>query len=149
MGRRTLIGLVVCAAAVANISVSAGASDPVATASGKLPLLINNCNKAKVRPGNVILTCGDANFQTTGMNWSVWTQKSAVGTGTGAINDCDPNCVQGKTKTAPIQLSLSKPIKCSNGKRVFTKVRYTWTQNVPVKGPTTDAIPLGCKLFNI
>jgi hypothetical protein len=147
MGRRTLIGVVACAAAVASISVPAGASDPVASASGNLPRLINNCVKARVKPANVILTCGDASFRTTGMTWSLWTQKSAVGTGTGQINDCDPNCAQGKVKDALIQLQLSKPARCSNGKRVFTKLRYTWTQNVPVKGPTTDALPLGCKLF--
>lgn len=150
MGRRTLIGLAACATLAASISaMPAGASDPVASASGKLPQLINTCNKARVKPANVILTCGDASFQATGMTWSTWTQKGATGTGTGEINDCKPNCAQGKTKDAPIQLVLSKPAKCSNGKRIFTKVRYTWTQNVPVKGPTTDVIGLGCKLFNL
>jgi hypothetical protein len=61
--------------------------------------------------------------------------------------DPQPNCAQGKTKPAPIQLRLSKPVKCSNGKLVFAKVRFTWTQGAPSKFPDTGSVPLGCKLF--
>jgi hypothetical protein len=147
MGRRTLLAVAISAMTVAAVTVPATASGPVAGASGKLPLLINNCAKAKLKPANVILTCGDASFGATGMNWSSWTQKSALGAGTGSINDCKPSCAQGKPKTAPIQLRLSKPAKCPNGKRIFTKVRYTWTQGSPIKSPDTGSLPLGCKLF--
>jgi hypothetical protein len=95
----------------------------------------------------VILACGDASFGATGMSWSSWKRKSAIGTGTGQLNDCKPNCAQGKTKTAPIQLRLSKPVKCSNGRLVFAQVRFTWTQGAPSKFPDTGSVPLGCKLF--
>jgi hypothetical protein len=147
MGRRTLLAVAISAGTVAAVSVPATASGPVAGASGKLPLLINNCAKAKLKPANVILTCGDASFGATGMTWTSWTRKSALGTGTGTINDCKPNCAQGKPKTAPIQLRLGKPVTCSNGKRIFAKVRYTWTQGAPSNFPDTGSIPLGCKLF--
>jgi hypothetical protein len=140
-GRLTALGTL---AAVATVLLSAGA-----LAGGKRVLLISNCAKAKFKPANVILACGDASFGATGMSWSSWTRKTALGTGTGQVNDCKPNCAQGKPKTAPIQLQLSKPVRCSNGKRIFAKVRYTWTQNAPAHFPTTGAVPLGCKLFGI
>jgi hypothetical protein len=149
MGRRTLLTSAISVVAAAAISVPATASGPVAEASGKLPLLISNCAKAKLKPANVILACGDASFGATGMTWSSWTRKSALGTGTGQLNDCKPNCAQGKTKTAPIQLRLGKPVRCSNGKRIFAKVRYTWTQGAPAKFPDTGSVPLGCKLFGL
>jgi hypothetical protein len=133
------------------ISLLAVAFDPVSTAvaGGKRPLLISNCAKPKFKPANVILACGDASFGATGMSWSSWTRKAAVGTGTGQINDCNPDCAHGKPKFAPIELRLGKPVKCSNGKRIFAKVRYTWTQGAPQNFPNTGAVPLGCKLLNL
>ena len=120
-----------------------------AGASGKRALLISNCAKAKFKPANVILACGDASFGATGMSWSSWTRKAAVGTGTGQINDCKPDCAHGHPKTAPIQLRLSKPVKCSNGRRIFARVHFTWTQGAPQHFPDTGSVPLGCKLLGI
>src|SRR5438045_3314703 len=100
--------LIVLAAGALALAGTAGASGPTAAASGKLPLLISNCAKPKLKPANVILACGDASFGATGMSWSKWTRKTAVGTGTGQINDCNPDCAHGHPKTAPIQLTLKK-----------------------------------------
>ena len=150
MGRGKRVLALVCVSTVAlavTAVAAAGSGGPVATASGPKPLLISNCAKAKFKPASVILTCGDASFGATEMVWSSWTQKNAVGTGTGQVNDCIPNCASGKTKSAPIQLKLGAPRKCSNGRRIFTKVKYTWTNQVPQGQPVTGSIPLGCKLF--
>ena len=147
---RVLTFVSVATAALAIGAVTAvGSGGPVAAASGPKPLLISNCAKAKFKPASVILTCGDASFGATEMVWSSWTQKNAVGTGTGQVNDCMPNCAQGKTKKAPIQLKPGAPRKCSNGRRIFTKVKFTWTQQVPQGQPVTGTIALGCKLFNL
>jgi hypothetical protein len=42
------------------ITATAGASGPVASESGKTPLLIANCFKPKFKPKDVIIACGDA-----------------------------------------------------------------------------------------
>jgi hypothetical protein len=128
----------------AILSVAVGAAD----ASAKRPLLISNCAKAKFKPINVIIACGDASLGAKEMTWSRWTHKTALGTGTGQVNDCDPSCVQGTTKAAPMQLLLSHPRTCSNGRRLFTKLRYTWTSGAPV-GPSGGSVPVGCKLANL
>jgi hypothetical protein len=135
-----VVAAILMAVAVLGLSSSALA--------GSKPLLIANCAKPKFEPANVIIACGDASLGATNITWSSWTQKSAVGTGTGQINDCTPDCVHGTTRMAPMQLSLSKPKRCSNGRRLFTKLRYTWTSGAPV-GPASAAIPFGCKLLNI
>ena len=136
---------------IASVALAAAAivAVPAATAGGKRPLLISNCAKPKFKPANVILACGDASFGATGMSWSSWGRKAAVGTGTGQINDCKPDCAHGHQKTAPIQLKLKKPVKCKNGKRIFAKVHYTWTQGAPQNFPDSGAVPLGCKLLNL
>jgi len=129
---------------------SALASGPIATESAKRPLLISNCAKPKFRPANVILACGDASLGATNVTWSSWTQKKAVGAGTGQLNNCKPDCASGKTKTAPMQLRATKPHTCRSGRRIFTKVHFTWTSGAPVGHvPDSGSVPLGCKLAGI
>jgi hypothetical protein len=145
---RRLLPIAFVLAAV-GIAGTAMASGPATAAGGKRTLLISNCAKPKFKPANVILACGDASFGATGMSWSSWTRKAAVGTGTGQINDCNPDCAHGHPKTAPIKLRLGKPVKCKNGKRIFAKVHYTWTQGAPQNLPDSGGVPLGCKLLGI
>ena len=140
--------LTIVAATAIWLCGSALASEPVASESAKRPLLISNCVKGKFKPKNVIIACGDASFGARSMSWSVWSKKRAVGTGTGEINDCNPDCVHGTTRTAPMELRLSKPQRCSNGRRLFSKLRYTWTAGAPV-GPASGSAPMGCKLAGI
>jgi hypothetical protein len=144
-----LIGL--AAAAAIATSSAAIAGGPTAEASGgKLPLLIGNCAKPKFKPANVILTCGDASLGATNVAWSAWTRKAAVGNGTGQINNCKPDCASGKVKTAPMSLRASKPQTCSNGRRIFTKLSYTWTSGAPVGHvPDHGSVPVGCKLAGL
>ena len=138
--RRSLILIGVAALAAVGYSAVADA--------GSKPLVIKNCAKAKFQPQAIIIACGDASLGVTGLTWSSWTQKSATGTGTGQINDCTPDCAHGTQKSAPMQIDLSKPKKCSNGKRLFTRLRYTWTSGAPV-GPASSSVPFGCKLLGI
>jgi hypothetical protein len=137
---------IIVAAVLAAFSAVALAN-PVATESGKRVELIANCFKPKFKPGTVIIACGDASLGAKGMTWPTWTRKKADGIGTGLINDCNPDCASGTTKTAPMELQLSKPQLCSNGKRVFAKLRYIWTSGPPISdaAPSGD-VPMGCKL---
>ena len=146
---KAVLPLTIAAMAFTTLAV-AGANEPVAGSSAKKPLLISNCAKPKFKPANVILACGDASLGTTNVVWSRWTSKKAVGAGTGQLNDCKPNCAQGKTKTAPMQLRATKPHTCSSGRRIFTKMTYTWTSGAPVGNvPDSGSVPLGCKLAGI
>jgi hypothetical protein len=154
MGRRTFFATAFCAVlATGAISVAgAGAAGgPSATASGKLPLLIGNCAKPTFRPANLIFTCGDASLGATNVVWSSWNQTSADGAGTGQLNDCNPNCAQGKPKTGPISVHVSKPVTCKkSGRRIFTKLSYTWTSGAPVGNvPDSGSVGVGCKLASL
>lgn len=141
--------LVALSAALTGMGVSVAGASGSAQASAKKPLLISNCNKPTFKPSRVILACGDASFGAVGMTWTSWTRRGAVGTGTGQVNDCTPDCVHGQTKEAPIQLAPGRPRTCSNGKRIFTKVKYTWLREVPKGFTASGSIPLGCKLFSL
>jgi hypothetical protein len=140
------VPLIVVAAVVAAFSAVALAN-PVATESGKRVELIANCFKPKFKPKTVIIACGDASLGAKALSWNTWTRKKADGTGTGLINDCFPDCASGTTKTGPMELQLSKPQLCSNGKRVFAKLRYIWTSGPPTPDTTASgSVAIGCKL---
>jgi hypothetical protein len=139
--------LTIVVAAIVAICVSAAAlASPVASESGKRVQLIADCFKPKFKPKDVIIACGDASLGARGMSWSTWTRKKADGNGTGQINDCFPDCANGTTQTGPMELQLSKPQLCSNGKRVFAKLHYIWTSGPPPYATATGTVPIGCKL---
>src|SRR4051812_24203986 len=150
IGTRATLLIATAAIAAAGASAMAGASGPGAGAGGNRVLLVGNCAKPEFKPASVILACGDASLGATNVVWSSWGKKSASGAGTGQLNDCKPNCAQGKTKTAPMSLRASKPQTCSNGKRVFSKLAYTWTSGAPVgNAPDSGSAPVGCKLIGL
>jgi hypothetical protein len=135
------------AGAIMSVAAAPASSD---TASDPLvrgrTLLISNCKKAKFKPVSVIIACGDAGLVANGLTWTTWNRKMALGSGTGTIKTCVPDCASGGTKSAAIELSVSKPKTCDDGRRVFSKLRYTWTDGAPV-GPASSSVPIGCKLI--
>jgi hypothetical protein len=145
MGKRTLLALMSCAVLAAAIALPA-------SASGKQPLLIGNCLKAKFKPPTLIFSCGDASMGAKDVVWSSWSGKSASGSGTGLLNDCTPTCADGKTHTAPISVTASKPVTCKKtGKRIFSRLSWSWTSGAsPVaNNPAQGSVPVGCKLASL
>jgi hypothetical protein len=144
MGKRTLL-------AVVSLAVLAAAIAVPASAGARQTLLIGNCAKPKFKPANLIFACGDASFGATGVTWSSWTRKSASGSGNGQINDCNPDCAHGQVHKAAINVRASKPRTCSNGRRIFTKLSFSWASGTsPVANfPASGSIPAGCKLLNL
>ncbi len=45
-----------------------------------------------VRPRSIVLACGDGNFYLTGIAWSRWGMREALGVGVGHQNNCLPDC---------------------------------------------------------
>jgi hypothetical protein len=142
LGIAALIAICACSSAPAN--------GPVTSAGAKRPLLIGNCAKPRFEPRSVIIACGDAGLVANDLTWSSWGRKTAQGAGTGVLKTCDPNCASGGTVSGPIELTLSKPRKCSSGKRLFSKLRYAWVGSPPSPGaPPSGTQPRGCKLAGI
>jgi len=61
-------------------------------------------NKAVVRPRNFTLTCADGNDALVRMAWTSWTPRLASGYGTETLNDCIPNCAEGKFRNYPVDV---------------------------------------------
>jgi hypothetical protein len=111
-------------------AVSSAPAKVTATASGKR-VYLSNCGKLTYQPSSVVMACGDAGLIAESLTWSRWTNKSAVGSGTGVAKTCVPDCASGGTTSGPIEVRATKPRKCSNGRHVFSKLHYFWTAGPP------------------
>ena len=101
-------------------------------------------NKAAYKPSKIIIACGDGNLYVTELKWSSWGTTSAKGAGTGHQNTCTPSCAQGRFKTYPLAVKLSSPKTCSNGKREFAKLTYTYTHSRPKGVKKSATVPRRC-----
>jgi hypothetical protein len=125
----------------------------VAAASAKQPAgrtyVAGDCAGAAFKPREVVLTCGDAGLVATKLQWTQWGSAQAHGAGVGEEKVCTPNCAEGRVAKGKMQLVLSRPRLCSqDGKRHFTKIRYSWPNGAPGEGPNQGAIPLPCSILS-
>ncbi len=96
-----------------------------------------------VKPSNVALSA-DGSLWVSGVKWSAWGGRVAVGRGLGEQHGCTPSCGQAKIHTAQVRVRLSDVVRCGsrayynkvtlyrlNG-RVFARSRSNWA---PCKAP--------------
>ncbi len=137
------------------VALAVGLGSPmVALTAAKTPAagrtyVAGDCAGAAFKPREVVLACGDAGLTATKMQWKQWSSTRASGVGTGEEKVCTPNCANGRVAKGRMQLLLSQPRLCSqDGKRHFTKIRYTWPNGAPGEGPKQGTIPLPCSILS-
>jgi hypothetical protein len=131
-----VLGLAVTACgSMAKTGVSA--LSPVASSSSASPagsatpsaVLFDCLGHGQVEPTGYILTCADANSVLDHLTWMSWTAQQAVAAGDHELNNCTPNCAEGKFINYPAIVTLwrSEPVSGHPRERYFTrlKVRYT------------------------
>lgn len=125
--RRFRTGLtVVAVGALVASGVALGASP--AAAAGRAQ--VNNCGVLEVKPTDLVITCADANSMLTELSWQGWSNGRAKGVGLYELNDCEPTCVAGTTRTYPVSVLLTRP-KVQAGERVLTKLTMTFAKKSP------------------
>ncbi len=88
---------------------------------------------ALVRPKTIVVACGDGNFSIVNIIWSRWASRSAAGRGAAHVNDCVPNCAAGTFHIyRGVAVRLTRPKLCSDGKRLFTRIGWTFTKHKPL-----------------
>jgi hypothetical protein len=71
-------------------------------AMGTRTVAIDCQGKAVVRPRSYTLACADGNDYLSKLTWTSWTPKLASGYGTEQLNDCQPNCAEGRFHAYPV-----------------------------------------------
>ena len=65
------------------------------------------CELILQKPSEETTTCADFGIMVRAIHWDQWSQGRAFGTGIYSINDCTPNCADGKRHEAPVSVELS------------------------------------------
>src|ERR1700733_12308119 len=89
-----------------------------------------------VKPKNYILTCADAGSVLAHLSWLSWSGKEAVADGVHQLNNCTPNCAEGKFISYPAVITLWRPEPLAGhlGETYFSRltVHYTTGQRPPM-----------------
>jgi hypothetical protein len=97
------------------------------------PSYFNDCGYPEYKPQSLTQFCADAGNGVTKIKWSSWTSTKASGTGSFYVNQCDPNCADGKLIWAKVKVVLSGA-KFTRGKRYLMNVTVSSTNGKPLPG---------------
>jgi len=115
---------------------------------GAAHVLVPGCggkDHAKFEPSKIIVACGDGNLFLTKLKWSAWGSTSAKGSGTAHQNTCTPSCAQGRFKSYPVDVTLSKAKLCTKQQKTeFKKLTYVFTGKKPAGASKKNAVPRPC-----
>jgi hypothetical protein len=127
-----VVGLVAAASASAAMALPGLPAYSGPIRAGKNPV---------VKPGSIVYTGDGSGFLAgpgkTGrrpkagkLKWTSWSGKGATATGEDWINNCLPDCADGKFSTFPVALKASRP-RVVLGHKIFTRLKVTWTGSRP------------------
>jgi hypothetical protein len=138
--RRHPAGALALLIVIAAIGVAAAD----ASASGTLPVsptFLNATtayNGLQVEPATITYTgdgtgfLGGANArnQNSGIHWTKWTTKVALGTGFNQLNNCNPSCAGGTFRGYRVKIELWRPRRLA-GTLVFTRMTIFYEKRPP------------------
>jgi hypothetical protein len=142
--RFLLAGAFVCLAAtacgtVSHASVKAGNAVVDAAVTHRTaaePVVFDCLNHPVVTPADYILACADDGAVLDHLSWLSWTPGQAVAHGVNQINDCTPNCAEGKFINYPATVTFWRPEPLAGhpGTAYFTRltVHYTTAKRPPM-----------------
>ncbi|MEU1167646.1 hypothetical protein ABZ372_48395 [Streptomyces sp. NPDC005921] len=127
----TAIGLGAALLLTAGMTTaSATPPTPSATrASAQHPVLVDCLWHQRFRPTDFMLACGDGNSLLSGMRWTQWDDRAAVGQGVNVVNDCKPYCAAGRFHKYPVTVKLDRPTSWTKHPNVqhFTRMNLTYS----------------------
>jgi hypothetical protein len=129
--RKSLAALLTLAA-MAALAVPAASN---AAQNTKLRVFVSNCEKQVYKPKTITAFCADAGVIINKVKYKSYGSRKATGTGVAAVNLCEPNCAEGKTKNFKVRFKLSRVKSCGDSYQ-FGKLRFTYTADKP-KGKRT------------
>jgi hypothetical protein len=125
-------------AALAAVAVPATAS----AQNDNLRVFVSNCEKQVYKPKTITAFCADAGVIIKSVKYSSYGAKTATGTGTAAVNLCEPNCAAGKTKNFKVRFTLSRVTQCGDSYQ-FRRLQFSYTGDKP-KGNRTQNTTYTC-----
>jgi hypothetical protein len=96
-------------------------------------VIVSCLQKGQVRPGSYMIACGDGSEYLSRLRWSSWTSGAATATGRFSLNNCTPNCAQGKFSHSDVLVVLWHATAWPHhaGQRAFGRMTVIYTGKRP------------------
>jgi hypothetical protein len=137
-------------AAAATMAVAGTATATLATAGpasarSSQVVVVNCADHTQVRPGQFDnFGCMPSNESLTGLRWTSWAS-TAYGHGSLKVNNCNPNCAEGKFINYPVLTVLwrATPRPHHAGQEYFSRLTWIFTGKRPAAhDPVTQTFTL-------
>lgn len=126
--------------AAVTLTANAATAQPAAKTPAAKIAVYDCANKPQVRPSEFDIFC-DGSAALAKMSWSNWNTTEATGTGVFYVDNCVPNCAQGKWSHQNVIVVLwrGKPVAHHPGKLGYSKMTLLY----PGSGRTQTMTPPG------
>jgi hypothetical protein len=99
---------------------------PTATAATEftvcvVPVLPCRLAQMQTKPTTVLLS-GDGSGLIKSLRWSGWGSAVAIASGTYEVDNCKPDCAQGKYRSSPATITLTALTPYPGGKRAYAEM---------------------------
>ena len=97
-----------------------------------------DCEIPEQRPEQITLTCADGGMSVNRIEWSRWDESGAEGEGVYNVNDCEPNCAQGKMLEMPVSIRLNDLVTYEGKRYLRTlEINSISGENLPQSGESS------------
>jgi hypothetical protein len=124
---------VVLSVTVLSVAASLGVLASGAGAAGRVPTtrVVPCVGSPEAKPGKFVLACGDGNWYLTSLKWVRWTANVGIAKGTDNLNDCTPDCADGRFHSTSTVAVFSDPVRRGSLGELFAVATVVDSSRLP------------------
>jgi hypothetical protein len=130
MGLKRFAGVLIAVCLLAPISVMAGSAQRAPSKARSITKVVSDCSHARLRPGRIMVACGDGGFFLRHLHYQRWGPFRARGVGLAYSHDCIPSCAESDFESHRISFVFDR-VRVVEGVRLFVHATATYTHDRP------------------
>lgn len=100
------------------------------------PVTLGACGGSpQVRPDVIVVVCNVNDITAENLTWSDWGKPTATAKGSATVDLCSyEDCASGDYVSVPIDVSVSKIMRCAKNAQAYSTLRYAFPHGSPFRG---------------
>lgn len=104
---------------------------------------IDTCGPLVSAPAELVITCADANYELSNLDWRNWGAGTTSTSAVARANDCTPNCAAGHFHSYAVSVTASKLGTCGAA-RYYAHLELVYAGSRPKGIAARSGYPLHC-----